>query len=46
MLDGDFVFVRKEPFARSGQIIVVRKKDEEGVIKYFHKRSDMVILTS
>jgi repressor LexA len=46
LLDGDVVFVRKQPVARNGQMVVVRINGQEGVIKYFHKRSDMVILTS
>ncbi|HDP78669.1 MAG TPA: hypothetical protein ENN47_10915 [Mesotoga infera] len=37
LLDGDVVFVRKQPIARNGQ---------EGIITHFHKRSDIVILTS
>ena len=46
LLDGDVVFVRKQPVARNGQMVVVRINGQEGVIKYFQKRSDMVILTS
>ncbi|WP_432765960.1 S24 family peptidase [Mesotoga prima] len=46
LLDDDVVFVRKEPVARSRQMVVVRINGQEGVSKYFHKRSDMVILTS
>ncbi len=46
LLDGDVVFVRKQPVARNGQMVVVRINGKEGVIKYFQKRSDMVILTS
>ena len=46
LLDGDIVFVRKQPVARNGQMVVVRINGQEGVIKYFQKRSDMVILTS
>lgn len=46
LLDGDIFFVRKRPVARNGQILVVRISGQEGVIKYFHKRSDMIILTS
>ncbi|NLT44982.1 S24 family peptidase [Mesotoga sp.] len=36
---GDVVFVRKQPVARNGQMVVVRINSQEGVIKYFHKRS-------
>jgi repressor LexA len=46
LLDGDIVFVRKQQLARNGQMVVVRINGDEGVIKYFQKRSDMVILTS
>ncbi len=46
LLDSDIVFVRKQPVARNGQMVVVRINGQEGVIKYFHKKSDMVILTS
>jgi len=46
LLDSDVVFVRKQPVARNGQMVVVRINGQEGVIKYFHKKSDMVILTS
>ena len=46
LLDGDVVFVRKQPVARNGQMVVVRINGQEGVIKYFHKRCDTVILTS
>jgi len=46
LLDGDIFFVRKRTVARNGQMVVVRINGQEGVIKYFHKRSDMVILTS
>ena len=37
LLDGDIVFVRKQPVARN---------DQEDVIKFFQNRSDMVIFTS
>ncbi|WP_103135161.1 LexA family transcriptional regulator [Mesotoga sp. B105.6.4] len=46
LLDGDVVFVRKQPVARNGQILVVRISGQEGVTKYFQKRSDMIFLTS
>ncbi|WP_121552290.1 LexA family transcriptional regulator [Mesotoga sp. BH458_6_3_2_1] len=46
LLDGDIFFVLKRPVARNGQILVVRISGQGGVIKYFHKRSDMVILSS
>ena len=46
LLDGDIVFVRKQQLARNGQMVVVRINGDEGVIKYFHKSGDVVILTS
>jgi len=46
LLDGDIVFVRKQQLARNGQMVVVRINGDEGVIKYFHKSGDTIILTS
>lgn len=46
LLDGDIVFVRKQQLARNGQMVIVRINGDEGVIKYFHKSGDVIILTS
>jgi len=45
-MNGDIVFVRKQPTVRNGQIAVVRINGEDGVIKYFFKRPDGVVLKS
>jgi repressor LexA len=45
-MNGDIVFVRKQPTVRNGQIAVVRINGEDGVIKYFFKRADGVVLKS
>lgn len=45
-VENDIVFVRKQPSVRNGQIAVVRINGGEGVIKYFYKENDGVILRS
>lgn len=45
-MEGDIVYIKKQPLARNGQIAVVRINGNDGVIKYFYKRSDGVILKS
>lgn len=45
-VENDIIFVRKQPSARNGQIAVVRINGGEGVIKYFYKDDNGVILRS
>lgn len=46
LMNGDVVYVRKQPLARNGQMAIVRINGSDGVIKYFFKRDDGVVLKS
>ena len=44
ILDGDFVVVRQQPDAESGDIVVAGLPGEEGTVKRFTRRGDRVVL--
>lgn len=42
ILNGDYIFVRKQPTARPGEIVVVMINDE-ATVKYFHPEGDQIV---
>jgi repressor LexA len=42
IFDGDFLFVKKQPTAHSGDIVVAMI-NEEATVKYFHPESDRIV---
>jgi repressor LexA len=45
IFDGDFVVVRQQPLAETGDIVVAGIPDEEGTVKRFGRRRGKVVLT-
>lgn len=44
IMDGDYVFVRRQPDVENGEIAVVRINGEEATVKRVHKVNDNIIL--
>ena len=44
ILDGDFVIVRSQPTAKSGEIVVAGIPGEEATVKVYEPRGDTVAL--
>ncbi|MCS6912169.1 MAG: transcriptional repressor LexA [Myxococcota bacterium] len=42
ILDGDYIFVRKQPTARPGEIVVVMINDE-ATVKYYYPEGDQIV---
>ena len=42
--DGDYVFVRKQPTARSGDMVVARTDEGEATLKYWYPESGRIRL--
>ncbi len=42
IFDGDFIFVRKQPTAHPGEIVVAMINDE-ATVKYFHPEADQIV---